>query len=196
MRKSIFHFIGITYCSKQPNALHNRARRATLKNAYETRSRGSGACVCWAAGGERPWTWVTNQCEDMGYTFLLTSLDLLPKNWTKTNVKNLLKSVLHNQEDRCNLKKALKPTQKRPLVEFLTVGFKISKRRACRTVLLNRSTQYYRSQAKDQTALLIRLRDLAQARVRYGYRRLHVLLLREGWKVNVKRVYRHRQKSS
>jgi putative transposase len=75
-------------------------------------------------------------------------------------------------------------------VEFLTAGFKISKRRACKTVLLNRSTEYYHSQAKDQSALIIRLRDLAQARVRYGYRRLHVLLLREGWKVNVKRVYR------
>lgn len=75
-------------------------------------------------------------------------------------------------------------------MEFLTVGFKISKRRACRTVRLNRSTEYYRSQAKDQSALLIRLRDLAQTRVRYGYRRLHVLLLREGWKVNIKRVYR------
>lgn len=52
-----------------------------------------------------------------------------------------------------------------------------------------RSTNDYRSQAKDQSALHIRLRDLAQARVRYGYRRLHVLLSREGWKVNHKRVY-------
>jgi putative transposase len=36
----------------------------------------------------------------------------------------------------------------------------------------------------------MRLRDLAAARVRYGYRRLHVLLRREGWRVNHKRVYR------
>ena len=36
----------------------------------------------------------------------------------------------------------------------------------------------------------LRLRDLAAARVRYGYRRLHVLLRREGWRVNHKRVYR------
>jgi len=36
----------------------------------------------------------------------------------------------------------------------------------------------------------VRLRDLAAARVRYGYRRLHVLLRREGWAVNHKRVYR------
>ena len=36
----------------------------------------------------------------------------------------------------------------------------------------------------------MRLRDLAAARVRYGYRRLHVLLRREGWPVNHKRTYR------
>ena len=36
----------------------------------------------------------------------------------------------------------------------------------------------------------MRIRDLAQARVSYGYRRLHVLLQREGWEVNHKRVYR------
>ncbi len=36
----------------------------------------------------------------------------------------------------------------------------------------------------------MRIRDIAQARVSYGYRRIHVLLLREGWKVNHKRVYR------
>jgi putative transposase len=41
-----------------------------------------------------------------------------------------------------------------------------------------------------QVALRIRLRDLSAVRVRYGYRRLHVLLKREGWKVNHKRVYR------
>ena len=36
----------------------------------------------------------------------------------------------------------------------------------------------------------MRLRDLAAARMRYGYRRLHVLLRREGWSVNHKRAYR------
>ena len=69
-------------------------------------------------------------------------------------------------------------------------AFKITKRRACRLAVLNRSTSYYQSCAKDQTPLRVRLRDLAAARVRYGYRRLHVLLRREGWPVNHKRVYR------
>jgi len=36
----------------------------------------------------------------------------------------------------------------------------------------------------------MRLKDLAESRVRYGYRRLHVLLQREGWQVNHKRIYR------
>src|SRR4028118_1981390 len=48
----------------------------------------------------------------------------------------------------------------------------------------------FQSRKDPQHALRIRLRDLAAARVRYGYRRLHLLLRREGWKVNPKRVYR------
>ena len=48
----------------------------------------------------------------------------------------------------------------------------------------------YQSRKDPQHALRIRLRDLAAARVRYGYRRLHLLLRREGWEINAKRVYR------
>ena len=69
-------------------------------------------------------------------------------------------------------------------------GFEIDQRRACQRVGLCRSTYYYQSQAKDQTALRLRIRDIAASRVRYGYRRVHVLLVREGWQVNHKRVYR------
>jgi putative transposase len=36
----------------------------------------------------------------------------------------------------------------------------------------------------------MRMKELAAARVRYGYRRLHILLVREGWAINAKRVYR------
>jgi putative transposase len=53
-----------------------------------------------------------------------------------------------------------------------------------------RSSYDYRSVANEQAALKIRIRDLAQARVHYGYQRIHVQLRREGWKVNHKRVYR------
>jgi len=44
--------------------------------------------------------------------------------------------------------------------------------------------------ARSPTGLRMRLRDLAGSRTRYGYRRLTVLLRREGWVVNAKRVYR------
>jgi putative transposase len=84
----------------------------------------------------------------------------------------------------------VKPTQKRAVVQFFRVGFRVSERRACRVAGMSRSTCRYRSVARDQTALRVRLRDLAAARVRYGYRRLHVLLRREGWAVNHKRVHR------
>ena len=55
---------------------------------------------------------------------------------------------------------------------------------------LPRASHRYKSVADEQAALKVRIRDLAQARVSYGYRRLHVLLQREGWEVNHKRVYR------
>lgn len=54
----------------------------------------------------------------------------------------------------------------------------MSERRTFGLIQLARSTCQYRSQDKNDTALRIRLKDLAASRVRYGYRRLHVLLLR------------------
>ena len=53
-----------------------------------------------------------------------------------------------------------------------------------------RSSLRYRSQRDRQEALRMRLRELAASRVRFGYRRLTVLLKREGWSVNAKRIYR------
>ena len=76
------------------------------------------------------------------------------------------------------------------MVRYFRVGFGVSERRACRVAKVPRSTCRYRSVTRDQSALRRRLRDLAAVRVRYGYRRLHVLLRREGWPVNHKRVYR------
>ena len=76
------------------------------------------------------------------------------------------------------------------MVRFLVSGFQIDQRHACQLVGLSRSTYYYQSQARDQTALRLRIRDIAAARVRYGYRRVHIMLQREGWQVNHKRVYR------
>lgn len=68
--------------------------------------------------------------------------------------------------------------------------FKISQRRACRVLVFHRSTCLYRSVKDEQAALRMRIKEIAATRVRYGYLRIHVLLRREGWKVNHKRVYR------
>jgi putative transposase len=45
-----------------------------------------------------------------------------------------------------------------------------------------------RRHAKANERLRVRLRELAEERRRRGYRRLHILLKREGWRVNSKRV--------
>jgi putative transposase len=66
----------------------------------------------------------------------------------------------------------------------------LSEKRACGLVGITRWINRYRSRRDAQADLRLRLRDLAGSRVRYGYRRLTVLLRREGWKVNAKRVYR------
>jgi putative transposase len=84
----------------------------------------------------------------------------------------------------------VKPSRRREVVGHLRTVYDVSERRACRVTGFARTTQRYRSRRDPQTELRIRLRELAAARVRYGYRRLHVLLRREGWPVNAKRVYR------
>jgi putative transposase len=82
------------------------------------------------------------------------------------------------------------PSRCRELVTFLRTAYGVSERRACRVAGLARATQRYRSVADPQTELRVRLRELAAVRVRYGYRRLWVLLRREGYAVNHKRIYR------
>ena len=78
----------------------------------------------------------------------------------------------------------------RPLVVFLQDGFRVSERRACRALRFALSSQRYQGVPDAQAALRMRIKELAAARVRYGYKRIHVLLRREGWRVNHKRVYR------
>jgi putative transposase len=76
------------------------------------------------------------------------------------------------------------------LVDYSKAAYQVSERRACNAIGFVRSSHRYESTADRQDFLRIRLRDLAHSRVSYGYRRLHILLRREGGQVNVKRVYR------
>ena len=60
------------------------------------------------------------------------------------------------------------------------MAYCVSERRACEVLTLPRTSHRYQSVADEQAAMRMRLKDLAQDRVSYGYRRLHVLLQREG----------------
>ena len=66
----------------------------------------------------------------------------------------------------------------------------VSIRRACRVLDVDTSTYHYKSRRPEQAGLERRIREICQTRVRYGYRRVHVLLRREGWRVNHKKSRR------
>ena len=68
--------------------------------------------------------------------------------------------------------------------------YRRSERQACQLAGTGRSSCRYRARRRDDAELRQRLRELAGERRRFGYRRLTVLLRREGWAVNHKRVYR------
>jgi putative transposase len=78
---------------------------------------------------------------------------------------------------------------RRDVVSFLK-SRKVSERRACLLAGLSRSTCQYSHRRTDPPELTARLRELASERPRFGYRRLHALLRREGRAINRKRVYR------
>jgi putative transposase len=65
-----------------------------------------------------------------------------------------------------------------------------AQRRACGLVGLDPKTYRYASRRPDDTALRVRLKELAQQRRRFGYRRLHILLRREGIELNHKKLFR------
>jgi putative transposase len=78
----------------------------------------------------------------------------------------------------------------REAVLVMQVEVSVSQRRACGLMKVHRASCRYRRRHSEDPGLRTRLRELAEARRRFGYRRLQVLLLREGWQVNHKRIYR------
>jgi putative transposase len=82
------------------------------------------------------------------------------------------------------------PAARRAASRYLRDTHRLSERQACGLVGLCRSTSRYRSRRRDELALREALVRLAGERPRFGYRRLHALLVRSGWQVNHKRVYR------
>lgn len=71
--------------------------------------------------------------------------------------------------------------------------WKVSQRRACRVLQLDPTTFHYKSRRPAQAPLEAKIKEICQTRIRYGYRRVHVLLRRDGWMINQKktrRIYR------
>ena len=84
----------------------------------------------------------------------------------------------------------IRPSRKRKLVDAERGEWDVSIRRACLVLELDTSTYHDRSRRPDQAGLEGRIKEICATRVRYGYRRVHVLLRREGWQVNHKRTRR------
>ena len=84
----------------------------------------------------------------------------------------------------------VKPTAYRRAVGSVMAEFDMSQRRACRALGFPRSSCLYRGRRVEPKDLLERLKALAAKNARHGYRMLHLLLRREGFKVNHKRIYR------
>lgn len=75
-------------------------------------------------------------------------------------------------------------------MRYLETTYQVSERRGCRVLQSNRSGHRYRAIRHDQAVLRRRIREIAAARIRYGYFRIYIVLRREGLKINHKRVYR------
>ncbi len=82
------------------------------------------------------------------------------------------------------------PVVKRQAVAHLGQLFEVSQRRACQVISADRTSMRYRSVRPDDADLRARLRELAAVRRRFGYRRLLILLRREGARVNHKKLRR------
>ena len=82
------------------------------------------------------------------------------------------------------------PAAEREAVAHLRTAFEMSERRACKTIGCCRMTVRHKKSRGDDGALRERIKALAHERRRFGYRRLHVLLRREGYVVNHKRLFR------
>lgn len=82
----------------------------------------------------------------------------------------------------------MKPSRRQPLLSFFD-QYRGRERHAYRVFRIERGTCRYKSHEEEWTELRAPIREIAQSRVRYGYRKILVLLRREGWKVGKHLVY-------
>ena len=78
----------------------------------------------------------------------------------------------------------------RELVRGMCSDWAVSIRTACGALRFDRSSFHYKSRRADQAPVERRIREICETRVRYGYRRVHALLRREGWEINMKKTRR------
>jgi putative transposase len=82
------------------------------------------------------------------------------------------------------------PAAERKAVAHLVDAYGMSERRACKAIGCCRMTMRYQTTRADDAALRQRMKAIAHERRRFGYRRLHVLLKREGYVINHKKLFR------
>jgi len=84
----------------------------------------------------------------------------------------------------------VKPALKKQAVKVLQETYSISGRRAQRLVGLSRGTAYYRSRRKDDDMLRAAIKRIAAERKSFGYKRITIMLRKEGYIHNIKKIYR------
>ena len=84
----------------------------------------------------------------------------------------------------------MKPAAQREVVRFVIESHGLSERRACGLIQIGRSSWRYEGHRRSDEDVRSALKELAAKRPRFGYRRLHVLMGREGHQMNHKRLYR------
>ena len=72
----------------------------------------------------------------------------------------------------------------------MTQTYRVSIRRASRVLQLRLATYFYNARPREDRAVRLRIREIAETRVRYGMPRIHTLLRREGWLINHKKTHR------
>ncbi|WP_316203118.1 IS3 family transposase [Bradyrhizobium sp. SZCCHNRI30512] len=109
-----------------------------------------------------------------------------------TRLKRLLADAMLDNAALKDLpgKEVVTPAAKRKAVAHLVDVHGMSERRACKAIGFCRMTVRYQTSRADDAGLRQRMRAIAHERRRFGYRRLHVLLKREGYLVNHKKLFR------
>ncbi|MBY3026735.1 IS3 family transposase [Rhizobium leguminosarum] len=109
-----------------------------------------------------------------------------------TKLKRLLADAMLDNAALKDLfgKEVVTPAAKRKAVAHLMGHHEMSERRACKAIGFCRMTVRYETRRDDDHELRERMKALAHERRRFGYRRIHVLLRREGHLVNHKRLFR------